>query len=274
MRCWLCALLLCLSAAAEVQSPSSPASSAGSGSFYVNGIVYRYAVVNDYTVVAAAHSVLNHKFVAVKVRVYNLGQQSVTVKPEDVTAEDALANRALATISGPELARRMRRPYNWARFAVVPVAGGPEDNSATDQQVTPQLLEMMRAMAAKMNSAQAPVFSGKSVLFTDTPGALQGHPGIPSPAECGTVCRLRNREAASPDVLAQLQRQTTPEFVEQNSFLANTITPQSDADGVLFLPMPKLEHGVPLARNGQKAGLVRVTVPVGEEKFQFVLMVD
>jgi hypothetical protein len=56
--------------------------------------------------------VLNHKFVAVKVRVYNLGQQSVTVKPEEVSVEDTLASQALAPISGTELARRMRRPYN------------------------------------------------------------------------------------------------------------------------------------------------------------------
>jgi hypothetical protein len=38
--------------------------------------------------------------------------------------------------------------------------------------------------------------------------------------------------------------------------------------------MPKLEHGVPLAENGQKAGLVRVTVPVGDEKFQLLLTVE
>jgi hypothetical protein len=129
-------------------------------------------------------------------------------------------------------------------------------------------------MTARMSGAPAPVLSGKSVLYTDTPGALQSHPQIPSPAECGTVCRLRNREAASPDVLTQLQREHSPDFVEQSAFLANTITPQSDADGVLFFPMPKLAHGMPLAKNGQKAGMVQVTVPVGEEKFQLVLMVE
>ena len=88
------------------------------------------------------------------------------------------------------------------------------------------------------------------------------------------MCRLRNREAAGPDVLTQLQRQTAPDYVEQSAFLANTITPQTDVDGVLFFPMPKLAHGVSLAKNGQKAGLLRVTLPVGEEKFQLVLMVE
>ena len=274
MRHWLCAFLLCFSVAVQSESPTFQAPAAGSGSFYVNGIVYRYVAGTEYTVVAAAHSVLNHRFVAVKLRIYNVGQQSVTLKPEDVSVEDTLASHALATISGTELARRMRRPYNWARFAVNPVAGDAEDNPAEGSQANTQLLEMMRAMAARMNTGPAPVLSGQGVLYTDTPGALQTHPQTPSPAECGAVCRLRNREAAGPDVLAQLQRQTTPDYVEQSAFLANTITPQTDADGVLFFPMPKLEHGVPLAKNGQKAGMVRLKVPVGEEKFELVLLVE
>jgi len=274
MRHFFCAFLLCFSVVAQGESPTPPESDARNGSFYVNGIVHRYAAGTDYIVVAAAHSALNHKFVAVKVRVYNQGQQSVTVKPEDITVEDTLAGRALATISGTELARRMRRPYNWARFAVTPIAGEPAEAPLPSDQVNPQLLEMMRAMAARISVSSAPVLSGKSLLYTDTPGALQSHPQIPGAAECGTVCRLRNREAASPDVLTQLQRETTPDYVEQSAFLANTITSQTDADGVLFLPMPKLAHGVPLAKNGRKAGMVRVTVPVGEEKFQLVLMVE
>lgn len=84
------------------------------------------------------------------------------------------------------------------------------------------------------------------------------------------VCAI---EAANPDVLTQPQRQNSPEFGEQSAFLANTITPQSDVDGVLYFPMPKLTHGLPLAKNGNKAGIVRVTVPVGEEKFEFLLIV-
>jgi hypothetical protein len=54
----------------------------------------------------------------------------------------------------------------------------------------------------------------------------------------------------------------------------HTITPQSDADGILFFLMPKLEHSVPLAKSGKKTGMVRVTVPVGEEEFQFLLTVE
>lgn len=272
MRHFFCVLMLCLSVAAQSESPAASAPAATNGSFYVNGIVYRYAAGADYTVVAAAHSALNHKFVAVKLRIYNQGQQSVTVKPEDVTVEDTVAGRALAMIPSSEVARRMRRPYNWARFAVNPVAGEPTETPPTGDQINPQLLEMMRAMAARMNATGTPMLSGKGVLYTDTPGAL--HPQIPGPTECGTLCRLRNHEAANPDVLAQLQRQATPDYVEQSAFLANTITPQSDADGVIFFPFPKLAHDVPLARNGQKAGMVRVIVPVGDEKFPFILTVE
>ncbi len=273
MRCFLCALLLCWSGVAQGESSISPASHAGSGSFYVNGIVYQYVAGADYTVVVAAHSVLNHKFAALKVRVYNLGQQSVTVKPEEISVEDGLAGHALASMPGAELARRMRRPYNWARLAVNPVAGDPADPPPNDL-VNPQVLEMMRAMAARANAAGSPMLPGnRGVLYTDTPGALQSRPAA-VPTECDTVCRLRNREAAGPDVLVQLQRQNSPDYVEQSAFLANTITPQSDADGVVFFPMPKLAHGVPLAANGRKAGMVRVIVPVGDEKFQFLLVVE
>ncbi len=119
---------------AQGDPPVSQASPTDSGSFYVNGIVYQYIAGTDYTVVAAAHSVINHKFVAVKVRVYNVGQQSVTVKPEDVNVEDALAGQPLAAVSGAELARRMRRPYNWARLAVNPAGGEPQDTTPPEQR--------------------------------------------------------------------------------------------------------------------------------------------
>ena len=132
MRCFLSALLLSCSLLAQDQF-SSPQTSSGKGMFYVEGIVYQYVAGTDYTVVAAAHSVLNRKFLAVKLRVYNTGRQSVTVKPEDVVLEDANGGNALPALSGAELARKMRHPYNWARYAVTPGAGAgsdaPDDNS-------------------------------------------------------------------------------------------------------------------------------------------------
>src|SRR5208283_3216552 len=121
------ALLLGCTIIAEGESSIPQSPNLGSGSFYVNGIVYQYVAGTDYAVVAAAHSVINHKFVAVKVRVYNAGQQSVTVKPEQVSVEDALAGQPLTMVSGTGLARRMRRPYNWARLAVNQAAGEPTD---------------------------------------------------------------------------------------------------------------------------------------------------
>jgi hypothetical protein len=85
MRCFLCAFLVVLFPGCQEQSQTPQASPVGNGSFC--GIVYRYAAGTEYTVVAAAHTLLNHKFLAVKVRVYNLGQQSVTVKPDDIRVE-------------------------------------------------------------------------------------------------------------------------------------------------------------------------------------------
>src|SRR5271157_2338414 len=153
MPYFLCAVLLICSLIAEGESSIAQAANTGSGSFYVNGIVYQYVAATDYTVVAAAHSVINRKFVAVKVRVFNVGQQSVTVKPEEVIVEDAVAGQLLTMISAAELAKRMRRPYNWARLAVNPVTGEPADASASSDTMNPQFLEMMRAMAAKANGS-------------------------------------------------------------------------------------------------------------------------
>lgn len=158
----------------------------------MNGIVYHYVAGTDYTVVAAAHSVINHKFVAVKIRVYNVGQQSVTIKPEEISVQDTVGGRALSLLAPAELAKRMRRPYNWARLAVSPVMGEPTDAPPTSDTVNPQLLEMMRAMAAHVNRAGTPMLPGSGALYTDTPGALQSRGPTPT-AECDTVCRLRNR---------------------------------------------------------------------------------
>lgn len=82
MRCLLVGLLLSCCLLAQNPSSNPQPSPPGGGMFYVDGIVYHYVAGTSYTVVAAAHSVLNRKFLAVKVRVYNAGRESVTVKPE------------------------------------------------------------------------------------------------------------------------------------------------------------------------------------------------
>src|SRR5271167_812123 len=205
MRFSLCAFFLCCSVVAQSQSSIPPTSSARNNSFYVNGILYHYVAGNDYTVVAAAHSGRNHKFVAVKIHVYNVGQQSVTIKPEDIRVEDAVAGQALTPVSGTELARRMSRPYNWARLAVNPGQGGPQDTPA-NEAVNPRLLDLMRAMAAHANGAGTPMVpDSRGALYTDTAGALESREPVQT-ANCDTVGHLRNRAAASPDVLKQRQR--------------------------------------------------------------------
>jgi hypothetical protein len=52
--------------------------------------------------------------------------------------------------------------------------------------------------------------------------------------------------------------------------LANTIPPEGEVQGVLYFSMPKLTDGASISHTGKKSYLVTVTVPVGEEKFQFV----
>lgn len=273
MRCLLAVLLLGGSLLAQDLSPARQDSPATKGTFYVAGIVYQYVAGTDYTVVAAAHAVLNHRFLAVKVRVYNGGRQSVTVKPEDVLLEDANGSHALAVVSGAELARKMRHPYNWARYAVTPVAG--EAPEATDESavITPQLVEMMKAMAAR---AAEPVATpaDQDVLYTDTPGALRSGEATPDSSVCDQVCHLRNVEANHPDVLTQLQRQTEPDYVERSAFLANTIPPRANAAGVLYCPLGKLSESREESAHGKKGRRVRVTVPVGAENFQLVLPVE
>jgi hypothetical protein len=105
MRLLACLLLLsCQLLAQNVTRETS----AGSGTFFVDGVLYQYSAAANCTVVAAVHSVLNHKFLAVKVRVYNAGQHSISVRPDDVVVEDAVSGREVTAVSASELARRMR----------------------------------------------------------------------------------------------------------------------------------------------------------------------
>jgi hypothetical protein len=208
MRLILCCLLLASSLCAQ-QYQTAPDSSNSKGSFYVDGIVYQYAADADYTVVAGVHSAINRKYAAVKIRVYNSGQRSVTIHPEDILVEDAVADHALTPIAGAELAKRMRKPYNMARMGV----SGNEDSDANASDGNPgsnqQIVEMMRAIAARSNQPSVP--AGNNLLYTDTPGALEPGEASHHAVACDEVCRLRMGEAAQgTDVLAQLQRQNSP----------------------------------------------------------------
>jgi len=273
MRYIVCALLLVSSLPAQQQYQTAPDSSTSKGSFYVDGIVYQYAAGTDYTVVAAVHSVINHKYAAVKVRVYNASQRSVTIRPEDILVEDAVADHAVTTVAGSELAKRMRKPYNMARMAV----SGNEDAGADPPDGNPgsnqQIVEMMRAIAARSNQPSVP--AGNNLLYTDTPGALEPGEAPHHAAACDEVCHLRMGEAAQgTDVLAQLQRQNTPEYIEQCSLRSNTIPPHASVGGVLYLPLSKLAQESSQSAHIKKRRIVRVTVPVDGESFQFMLMVE
>jgi hypothetical protein len=262
MRAFLCALLLAgpLLGQTVTRDPAR-------GQFFVDGIVYEYAAATNCIVVAAAHSVLNHKFLAVKIRVYNASQHSFTVRPEDILLEDAVGGRPLVATSPAELARRMRKPYNMARYAVNGIGGGPMDTTITSDMVAP-LLGMMKAMSERSNSNAATV---NSLLYTDLPGALDDDASEATPAECDRICRLRNGEGQGKDPLTLLQRETSPESVEQYALLANTIPPRANVGGVLYYPMGKLSES---RKQGKKARRVRVTVPVLGDNFQFELPVE
>ena len=81
---------------------------------------------------------------------------------------------------------------------------------------------------------------------------------------------MRNREIADPSAVQLPRRIVQPDLIEQGEFLANTVPPDGDVGGILYFAMPRLSDRAPISRTGRKCCLVTLTVPVGEEKFQFV----
>jgi hypothetical protein len=207
----------------------------------------------------------------VKLRVYNAGRHSVTIKPEDVLLQDAIRGHAVAAVSAAELAKKLRKPYNMARYSVGAMGGSDPQGPITADMLNPQMLEMMRAIAARANGNAMP--GGKNLLYTDTPGALDADDEPARPTECDPACRLRGHETQGPDPLAQLQHQASADYVEQCGLLANTIPPRSNVAGVLYYPLGKLSESA-AADHGKKGRAVRVTIAVGGESFQFDLGVE
>ncbi len=274
MRYILCAALFCSVLNAQDKTSVSSSPPHEEGIFYVNGIDYHFISGANYTVVVAGHSVANRKFLGLKVRILNNGQHAVTVRPEDVRVADAVAGRDLEGISGTELAKRMRRPYNWSRYAVNAAAGQTSDTAddpeATDHQHS-DIMRAMQQMAIQMANPP-PVISALSIA--EPTGTRQTEPGLPPEATISDeVSHLRTKEASRPDVLMQLQRQISPDYLERTSFLANTIPPRADLEGVFYYPMNKLARD-PAARKASQTRRVHVTVPVGDENFQFLLAVE
>jgi hypothetical protein len=264
--------LLLFAGSVFAQDETSIPQNVQSGSFYVDGIVYQYAVGKQYTVVAAARAVLNRKYLAIKVRVYNAGRHSVTVRPEDVSLQDSVGGHEVAAISTAELGKKLSKPYNMMRYSVGAGAGNDPQAPITADMANPQMLEMMRAIAARTNGNAMP--GGKSLLYTDTPGALDSEDEPHRPVECDQPCQLRARETRGPDPLAQLQHQVSPDFAEQCGLLANTIPPQGNVAGIVYYPLGKLSESAAAGDHGKKGRAVRVNLTVGAESFQFDLAVE
>jgi hypothetical protein len=128
----------------------------------------------------------------------------------------------------------------------------------------------MQQMASQMASAP-PVLSTLSI--TEATG--QPDSGIaPGATISDEVSYLRRKEGSRPDVLMQLQRQISPDYLERTSFLANTIPPRTDLEGVFYYPMGKLARGPTAPKKAAQTRTARVIVPVGDEKFQFMFAVE
>lgn len=270
MRGWLCVLLLCSFAVAQESNPSSgpdfTRATRERGAFYLNGIGHQYLQGKGYTVVAAAVPTLNGKYFGVKLRVFNRGTNSVNVLPESVTVEDSVSGKQLELFSAADIADRMRRQPTWMRVAGAAVGGAPPAMPGNDAGV-PTMADLLRELTkdsggnGMMGYADAPY---PTLTARGTPKAV-AH----SSAACDLGCELRNREIGDGSGPQLPQRGARPEQLEQGEFLANTIPPEGDAEGVLYFAMPKLTDHAPISHNGRKSYLVTVTVPVGDEKFQF-----
>ena len=271
MRGWLCVLLLCSLAVAQESNPSSgPDFSRAArerGAFYLNGIGHQFLQGKSYTVVVAAVPALNGKYFGVKVHVFNRDRNSVNVLPESVTVDDSVSGKQLELFSAAEVADRMRHQPTWMRVAGAAVGGAPAAMPGNDAGV-PTMADLLRELTkdaggnGMMGYADAPY---PALTVRGAPRAV-AH----SSAACDLGCDLRNREIGDGTGPQLLQRCARPEQLEQNEFLANTVPPEGDAEGVLYFAMPKLTDRAPISHTGRKSYLVTVTVPVGNEKFQFV----
>lgn len=271
MRVWFCVLLLCASAIGQ-ESNSGPDFSRGArerGSFYLNGIGHQYLQGKNYTVVAAAIPVLNSKYFGVKVHVFNRGTSSVNVLPESVTVEDSVSARRLELFSAADVADRLRRQPAWVHVAGM-VAGEPpagQGSGPYGSAGVPTMADLLRELTKDSGSNGMMDYAEASYPVLTARGAPK--PEARPAAVCALGCELRNREIGDGRGPQLAKRNARPEHLEQDEFLANTIPPDGDAEGVMYFSMPKLTDRAPISHNGRKSYQVTVTVPVGDEKFQF-----
>jgi hypothetical protein len=269
-----CIFVLLLSSLAAGQQPtlgvlSGPNFSRAArqrGAFYLNGIGHQYIQGTNYTVVAAGIPILNGKYFGVKLHVFNRGSASVNLLPEAVTVDDSVSAKQLELFSAADVEDRMRKQPTWMRVAGAAVGGAPAAPPTNDSGV-PTMADLLREMtrdagnSGMMGYAEAPY---PTLTVRGAPKAT-AH----SSAACDLGCELRNREIGDGSGPQLLQRTARPEQLEQSEFLANTIPPEGDVEGVLYFSMPKLTDRAPISHTGKKSYLVTMTVLVGDEKFQF-----
>jgi hypothetical protein len=232
----------------------------GSSFFYINGIAYRYAAAESYAVVAAATTGVGGKYLGVKVHVFNRSRQSITVRPEDITVVDAIANRRLVPIPADEIVTRKRGQPNWMRFAGNAVAG---DGEPVGDMANPQWNQLVRALQPEgTSSARA---DSTTAVYSSQKVQVDG-------PDCDTACQLRNREVNS--TLSSGWQQNLAESIQQTAFLANTIPPQCDIEGVLYFPMPRQAATNANARRRSKSYAITITVPVAGERFNLDFPVE
>jgi hypothetical protein len=262
MRQLLLLVLISTSAFAQLPSngPDFSRAARPRGWFYLSGIGHQYVQGTNYTVIAAALPVLNAKFFGVKLHVINRGANSVNVLPQDFTADDSVSAKQLALYTSAEVSEKLLRPSGMARLAGF-AAGGPSAGNESFPTITDLLREMVQEAAAENPWSQE---NGFPTLKPRGTGATHSSP------VCDLGCELRNREIGDGNGPQLLRRPAKPEVIEQSEFLANTVPPGGDVSGVLYFAMPKMTDRAPISQNGHKSYRVTVTVPVGEEKFQFV----
>lgn len=228
------------------------------GSFFVSGVAYEYIVGKDYTVIAAATPHGNHKYLGVSVRVINTGDGFVTVKPQDVVLEDAVAAHNLSMIPASDVAKHVRSESVGKRF--LQGAGmGMEMASQEDHRTTDTNSSGNVNASDQYGNVYSGTYSGTSTSTASS---------------CDAACQSRKSQIAERYTQEQRRRNAIAMSIEQTAFLANTISPKSNVEGTIYFPMPKMSNAPPVSKNGKKNYMVSVTVPVGVEKFQFVFPLE
>ena len=231
----------------------------GSSTFYINGVAYRYAAVESYAVVAAATAGVGGKYLGIKVHFFNRSRQSITIRPEDIAVVDAIAKRQLEPVPAIVVANGKRGQPSWLKFAGNAIGGPP---SPVSDMINPQWGDLVRALQPEVaSSARA---DGSSV-YSSQKVQLDG-------PDCDTACQLRNREVNS--TLSSGWQQDLAESIQHTAFLANTVPPQCDIEGVLYFPMPRQAPTDPGARRRSKSYAITITVPVAGERFSLDFPVD